>query len=66
MLLREILKITETVLAPNSAGFSVEFCLVNAVECAKFPNRLNRVDNVYKPFEPSGTKNGNGNGYNRV
>jgi hypothetical protein len=52
--------------SPNSAGISAEFCLVNAIECAKFPNRLNRVENVYKPFEPSVTKNGNGNGYNRV
>jgi hypothetical protein len=56
MLLRESLKITETVLAVYSAGISAKFCLVNALECAEFPNCLNRVENIYKPFETSGTK----------
>jgi hypothetical protein len=66
MLLRESLKILETVLAPNSGGISAEFLLVKAIACSKFLNRLNLVEKVYKPFEPSGIKNGNRNGYNRV
>jgi hypothetical protein len=42
------------------------FCFVNAIECSIITNRLNCVEKVYKPFEPSGTKKENGNGYNRV
>jgi hypothetical protein len=52
--------------SPNSGGISAEFFLANAIECSKFLNRLNLVEKVYKPFEPSSTTKGNGNGYNRV
>jgi hypothetical protein len=52
--------------SPDSAWISAEFCLVNAIECSQLLNHLNRGEKVHKPFEPGSTKNGNGNGYNRV
>jgi hypothetical protein len=66
MLLRECVPGSQRQSSPKSAGISVGFCLVSAINRFKFLNRLNRVQKVYKPFEPSDTKHGKGNGYNRV